>query len=101
MKNTTLKNWQKYLALKSKERGFDNETAQDVLLLMIEEIGELARAIRKQVGIKADDKSIVHPLEDELADIFAYALHMSNVLNVDLEEAIIKKEEKNNKRTWK
>jgi NTP pyrophosphatase (non-canonical NTP hydrolase) len=97
----TLKELQAFYAQISKERGFDKETAQDTLLLMMEEVGELARAVRKQKGIKIDDKSKVYPLEEELADILAYLLHMSNILKIDLEEAFWKKEEENKKRVWK
>jgi NTP pyrophosphatase (non-canonical NTP hydrolase) len=101
MKNKTLKELQKYYAEKSKERGFDKETAQDTLLLMMEEMGELARAIRKNAGIKTDDKSKVYAIEEELADIFIYLLHISNILKLDLEESFWKKEEENKKRIWK
>ena len=101
MKNKTLKELQIFYARISKERGFDKETAQDTLLLMVEEVGELARAVRKQAGIKTDDKSKVYALEEELADILAYLLHISNILNIDLDEAFWKKEEENKKRNWK
>lgn len=101
MKGKSLPELQKFYAQISQERGFDKETAQDTLLLMMEEVGELARAIRKQKGIKTDDKSKIYALEEELADILAYLLHLSNILNIDLEESFWKKEEKNKKRTWK
>ncbi len=101
MEHKTLKELQKFYAGKSKERGFDKETAQDTLLLMMEEIGELARAIRKQAGIKTDDKSKIYAIEEELADILAYLLHISNILGLDLEASFWKKEEENKKRVWK
>ena len=46
MKPKTLTELQQYYQQKAEERGFDDETAQDTLLLMIEELGELARAVR-------------------------------------------------------
>lgn len=101
MEHKTLEELQEYFAVKSKERGFDTETAHDVLLLMMEEMGELARAVRKQAGIKTDDKSKVYAIEEELADILIYLLHISNILGLDLEKSFWKKEEANNKRTWK
>ena len=101
MQNKTLKELQVFYAEKSKERGFDKETAQDTLLLMMEEIGELARAVRKQAGIKIDNKSDVYAIEEELADILAYLLHLSNILNLDLEDSFWKKEKENQKRVWK
>ena len=101
MKNKTLKELQKFYAEKAKERCFDKETAQDTLLLMIEEVGELARAVRKQKGIKIDSKTDVYAIEEELADILAYLLHLSNILGLDLEDSFWKKEAENKTRIWK
>jgi NTP pyrophosphatase (non-canonical NTP hydrolase) len=97
----TLKELQDYFAVKAKERGFDKETVQDALLLMTEEVGELARAVRKHTGIKMDNKEKAYHIEEELADILTYLLHISNILGLDLEASFWKKEEENNKRTWK
>ncbi len=100
-KDKTLSDLQEYYKQKAKERGFDNETAQDTLLLITEEVGELARAIRKHMSIKTDDKGKIYTIEEELADIFIYLMHLSNILGLNLEEAFWKKEEENNKRAWK
>ena len=101
MKSRTLSELQEYYRKKAEERGFADETAQDTLLLMIEELGELARAVRKRAGIKTDDKEKIYELEEELADIQIYLLHLSNILGINLEEAFWKKEEENNTREWK
>src|SRR3989344_6609536 len=100
-KPTSLKELQEYFKAKAVERGFDKETPQDAMLLMTEELGELARAIRKHSGIKTDDKERIYAMEEELADILIYTLHLSNILGLDLEKAFWKKEEENNKRVWK
>lgn len=103
MKNqsNTLASLQKYFAEKCKQRGFENETAQDAMLLMVEEVGELARSIRKHSGIKIDAKEKIYAIEEELADVLIYLLHISNILGLDLEESLWKKEEENEKRIWK
>ncbi len=101
MENKSLSELQKYYQQKAEERGFGDETAQDTLLLMTEELGELARAVRKNAGIKIDDKSKIYAIEEELADIQIYLLHLSNILGINLEESFWKKEDENNKRTWK
>jgi len=44
---TTVKELQKYINDMIDIRGFDDETAQDTMLLLTEEVGELAKAIRK------------------------------------------------------
>lgn len=100
--NPTLKDFQKYIEKMVRERGFETETAKDLILLLIEEVGELARAIRKKAGIKIDPKSApLYEIEEELADCFIYLLDLSNQLDVDLEKAFRKKEEINKKRYWK
>ena len=84
-------------------RGFDKETPRDVLLLMVEEVGELAKAIRKRSGIKSDEeKQERYPaLEGELADVFIYLLDLANLLNISLFHALHEKEQENEKRSWK
>ncbi|MFX1518580.1 MAG: MazG nucleotide pyrophosphohydrolase domain-containing protein [Promethearchaeota archaeon] len=65
---------------------FKNDYERGVLkttLWLIEEIGELARAIVKD-GSQEE-------LEEELADICAWTASLANILNVDLATAINKK----------
>jgi NTP pyrophosphatase (non-canonical NTP hydrolase) len=62
---------------------------------MLEEFGELARALRKRNKLRRDSKGRVGHEEQELADIFIYVVHMANVLGVDLAEAVHKKEQLN------
>ena len=47
MNNLTLKDYQALVSALALERGFDKETVSEVFLLMVEEVGELAKAIRK------------------------------------------------------
>ena len=84
-------------------RGFDNESPRDVLLLMVEEIGELAKAVRKHLGLKSDEerKERYPALEGELADVFIYLLDLANLLNISLFHALHGKEQENEKRSWK
>ena len=84
-------------------RGFDKESPRDILLLMVEEIGELAKAIRKHLGLKSDEerKERYPTLEGELADVFIYLLDLANLLNTLLFHALHEKEQANEKRSWK
>lgn len=99
---SSLEQLQKYIKKMVIKRGFDNETTIQILLLMVEEIGELAKAIRKNVGLKIDDnnKENYPEIEYELADVFIYLLDLANSCNVDLFSAFYKKEKKNVKRFW-
>lgn len=83
-------------------RGFDKETPRDIFLLFIEEIGELAKAMRKYLGLKTDqDKQERYTkLESELADVFIYLLDLANTLEISLFRALYEKEQENEKRSW-
>lgn len=96
----TLADYQKLMAQLVVERGFDKETVPEVFLLLVEEVGELAKALRKYNGQKVDKNSKHHDIEEELADIFWMVIDLSNRLDVDLEKAFRAKEEKNKKRVW-
>ena len=101
-KKSSLSDIQEYINKMIEERGFDKETKQDVMLLLTEEIGELAKEVRKSTNIKMDEKqSRQEKLSDEIADVFMYVLAMCRVANVDLLEALVEKEKKNLNRTWK
>ncbi len=82
------------------ERGFDKETVPEVFTLLVEEVGELAKAIRKKNGQKIDVSRRQHDVEEEAADVFWLLLDLCNRLDINLEEAFAQKEAKNAARTW-
>ena len=83
-------------------RGFDDESVRDVMLLLVEEVGELAKAIRREIGLKVgatkpeDRKMVAH----EVADCLIYLLDIANLADIDLDDAFRAKEEVNNKKSW-
>lgn len=97
----TLGDLQKYIKAVCTERGFDDETLQDAFVLLAEEVGELARIVRKSSGIKTDVLKKKYDAPGEVADILIYVLHICNILDIDLEQALRDKEAANSKRTWK
>ncbi len=86
---------QSYYARISKRRGWAEESARDTMLLLTEEIGELARAIRKNEGLNRDEGYENVSVLDELADVQLYLVHLANRLNVNLADAVTQKETKN------
>lgn len=99
---STLRDFQKYEDNMIKTRGFEDETPQDVMLLMIEEVGELAKEVRKTTQIKMDENATRQTdLKGEITDVFHYLLALCRVTNIDLLEAFQDKEERNFKRLWK
>ncbi|MDB5177993.1 MAG: putative pyrophosphatase [Candidatus Saccharibacteria bacterium] len=98
--NPTLSEIQAYIAGRTKERGFDKETTQDSFMLLVEEVGELAKALRPLHGIKTAVDSTQSEVEHEAADVFWLLVCICNGLNIDLETALRSKETKNLTRTW-
>ena len=86
--NTTLKELQHYLAEVCQERGWTKDSPSEKFVLFIEEIGELAKAMRKTVGLYEEHaKQRDISLEEEFADVLSYLLDLANCFQVDLEKA--------------
>lgn len=98
--NPTLRDYQHYLATMVVERHFDHETIRDTLVLLMEEVGELAKAVRKSSGMMIDASSDTRQVADEVADIFILLGCLANQLGVDMEQAFRDKEAKSKQRTW-
>ncbi len=60
---------------RDEERGIEK-----TMLWVVEEVGELAEAVRKGTNIG-----------EELADVFAWLVSLANICGVDLEEEVLKK----------
>lgn len=100
----TLNEIQNYIKEVIKIRGFSEQKVQDEMLLLLEETGELAKAIRKTIPEASVDYERIEnytDIEEEVADVFIVLVSICNRLNINLYDAIIKKEEKNIKRQWK
>ncbi len=89
---------QQYYARVAEERGWERESPRDTLLLLVEEVGELAHAVRKNEGLRRDDPFRESPVGSELADVQLYLVHLANALGIDLASAVTEKEEVNAER---
>ncbi len=74
------------------QRGYKSESPKDCLLLMVEEVGELAREIRQRERLVRHGSPSGSSESKELADVFLYVVHMANVLGVDLSKIVQEKE---------
>ncbi len=97
----TLSDLQRYVADVCQERGWTKDSPSEKFVLFIEEVGELAKAMRKAAGLyeeraKARDMS----LEEEFADVLSYVLDLANCFQIDLERAFRAKEQINQSRVW-
>jgi NTP pyrophosphatase (non-canonical NTP hydrolase) len=87
-----LKAFQQYYRRVAIQRGYHSEGPKECLLLMVEEVGELAREIRKRERLVRHGGATGSSESRELADIFLYVVHMANVLDVDLSRVVQDKE---------
>ncbi|HEX6797024.1 MAG TPA: MazG nucleotide pyrophosphohydrolase domain-containing protein [Ktedonobacterales bacterium] len=97
----TLADLQRYVDAVCQERGWTKDTPSEKFMLFVEEVGELAKAMRKAAGLYAEQaKPRDMPLEEEFADVLSYLLDLANAYDIDLERAFRAKEQVNQSRTW-
>lgn len=102
-KDMTLDELQSYFETVFQERGFDNQTTKDKILLLVEEVGELAKAIRKyeKIGIDYTRIENYNSIESEVADVMIVMISLCNLLDINIFDAIKEKEKINRGRVWK
>ena len=94
---------QSYIKKVMEIRGFNKEKSSEKILLLIEEVGELAKAIRKnenKLGIDKTKEYNYSSIESEIADVFIVLLSICDVLNINLFRAFLEKEKENIQRIW-
>lgn len=96
----TLTELQAYVWRMNKERGFNIDDSSKKLVMLMEEVGELAKAIRKKVGLKFTDTTKQTDIEEELADVQIVLLGLAGIVEADIASAVSAKEEKNRNREW-
>ena len=94
---------QEYIKKVVELRGFSGESIQETMLLLLEETGELAKAIRKtatKMSVDVDKMHNYDTVESEAADVFFVLTAVCNRLNIDLLSALKEKEKENCQRNW-
>lgn len=100
----TLREVQKYIEDMNEVREFNDETIQERMLLLTEEIGELAKSIRKTSKNMYTDINKEYnydTIESEVADCFYVLLSVASYLNIDVFQSLKDKEKENINRVWK
>lgn len=87
---TTIKYLQNYI----KAKDYHPELKKEYFLKLSEEVGELSRAMRKELLSKPNE-SIKGTIDEEIWDIIYYALAIANCYDIDLEKVMKEKEELN------
>ena len=101
--NNTLQEVQQYIKEIINIRGFSEQEIEKTMLLLLEEVGELAKSIRKNATSMSIDKNKLNhydTIESEVADVFIVLNSVCNKLNIDLYKALKDKEQENIKREW-
>ena len=101
--NTSLGEVQDYIKKVVELRGFVNQPIQETMLLLLEETGELAKAIRKaetKMSVDVDRLQNYDTIESEVADVFFVLTAICNQLDINLLDALKEKELKNCERNW-
>jgi NTP pyrophosphatase (non-canonical NTP hydrolase) len=91
---------QRYVAVMEDERGFAHRTVIEQALQLGEEIGELFKAIRKNQNLATATGAIIGSVDEELADVLIYLCAIANRLDIDLADALRRKEALNETRAW-
>ena len=99
-RNAALAAYQEYVRQVMGERGFDEERVSQKFMLLLEEAGEFAKAARQKANLAQAADAPVQDLTDAAADVFTILLDICNQLDIDLEQAFIAREHKNQARTW-
>lgn len=101
LKQGTIKQLQDYVGHKIKERGFENETIHERLVLLMEEIGELAKACRKISGMNIDTgREDKYKVGEEITDVLNMLFAVGIELEIDIEKEYFDKECKIDQRTY-
>jgi len=76
-----------------KSKDYNPDLKQGYFLKLIEEVGELSEAIRKDIRLQGN--GIKGTVEEELYDVLYYVLALANVYDINLEECAQLKEKIN------
>ncbi len=102
LKPGIIKELQEHIAEKIKERGFEDESLHERLLLLTEELGELAKASRKISGMNVDqNREIKNEVGEEIADMINMVFAVGIKLGLDIEKEFIEKNKKIDERIYK
>lgn len=99
--NDSLRKLQEFIWQWNKDQGFNTTDPSKKFVMLMEEVGELAKATRKVAGLKFTDTTAQTNIREELADVQIVLLGLAGILNVDLFDAVVEKVDKNSKRVWK
>lgn len=99
--NPTLRDLQQYIAAQCRRRGWEDRSDSERIMLLTEEVGEVAKEMRKHTGkfgYKTPDSN--EELGKELVDVLNWVIDIANSKNIDMTKAFDAKWRETNDRTW-
>lgn len=99
--NPSLADVQAYVEKMCRQRGFNQDDVPKKFMMLMEEVGEMAKAARKDVGMHMADDAAKQDVAAEAADVLIVFVGLCNALGINLEQAFRDKEEHNKQRVWK
>lgn len=100
---TGIKELQEYFTKYFNLGGLRRSRRTDKIIMLIEEVGELAKAIRKENSKLAIDYNRIseyESIEGEIADVFIVLISICINERINLVDAVLKKEKINISREW-
>ena len=95
--HATLKDHQACIRRIVEDKGWTTDP-NELFVLLTEEVGELAKEVRK--GWTYGKDKVREEAAEELADVFMYLVDIANHFDVDLDAAVRKKITRNEDREW-
>lgn len=100
----SLRKVQQYIKAVNTVRGFEDQPIEERMLLLTEEIGELAKSIRKNATNMSTDINKQYSydsIESEVSDCLYVLASVCNKLDIDMFKCLKEKEKENIHRVWK
>lgn len=100
----SLREVQHYIKAVNTVRGFEDQPIEERMLLLTEEIGELAKSIRKNATNMSTDVNKQYnfdSIESEVSDCLYVLASVCNKLDIDMFKCLKEKEKENIHRVWK
>lgn len=100
----SLREVQQYIKSVNTVRGFEDQPIEERMLLLTEEIGELAKSIRKNatnMSIDVNKQYNYDSIESEVSDCLYVLASVCNKLDIDMFKCLKEKEKENIYRVWK
>ena len=96
----TISDLQKRVTEAEIRKGHIGDDIKTKCFLLMEEVGEMVKAIRILIGMRIHSKTAKHNLEDELGDVLFLVLAIANRAGINPAKALISKIEKDDSKVY-